>query len=84
MDQLGILGPEKLMDQAVSTAYRYMNEAVRKIDSEFGAGYAKEHPELVAGFIQAASTDFAGSLLAQKLILLTDQIKEAVNLLPEE
>ncbi|HFL5521354.1 TPA: hypothetical protein ACG4A5_002429 [Salmonella bongori] len=30
------------------------------IDKQFGSGYASAHPELVAGFIQAAAIDQAG------------------------
>jgi hypothetical protein len=37
-----------------------MREAVEAIDKQFGDGYAREHPELVAGFMQAAAIDQAG------------------------
>jgi len=32
----------------------YMREAVVRIENEFGAGFAEQHPELIAGFLQAA------------------------------
>jgi hypothetical protein len=34
-----------------------LDEAIRKIDEAFGAGYAKGHPELVAALVQAAAFD---------------------------
>ena len=37
-----------------------MREAVEAIDKQFGTGYASAHPELVAGFMQAAAIDQAG------------------------
>ena len=66
----------KLMDQAPSTISRYMMEAVKMIDLEFGTGYAKEHPELVGAFIQSASIDFASGLIAQSLQYIAESIEE--------
>ena len=37
-----------------------MREAAEVIDKQFGDGYASAHPELVAGFMQAAAIDQAG------------------------
>src|SRR5262249_32002470 len=34
-----------------------LNQAIRRIDEAFGAGYAKGHPELVAALVQAAAFD---------------------------
>lgn len=47
-----------LMKQASGTAQDYMCEGQRKIDQAFGDGYAAEHPELVATFMQVAASDF--------------------------
>ncbi|MCJ1858729.1 hypothetical protein [Klebsiella quasipneumoniae] len=38
----------------------WMREAVEAIDKQFGTGYASAHPELVAGFMQAAAIDQGG------------------------
>ncbi|MDV0652855.1 hypothetical protein RZP13_25975 [Klebsiella quasipneumoniae subsp. similipneumoniae] len=38
----------------------WMREAAEVIDKQFGDGYASAHPELVAGFMQAAAIDQAG------------------------
>lgn len=54
-----------LMFQAPDTAYHYMSKAVQKIDSLFGKGYAKEHPELVCAFMQACAIDFATAMYAK-------------------
>ena len=67
-----------------------LDEAIRKIDEAFGAGYAKGHPELVAALIQAAAFDRvakairsnpAGGDLARKILLaelteLTEDLEE--------
>jgi len=34
-----------------------LDEAIRRIDEAFGAGYAKGHPELVAALVHAAAFD---------------------------
>lgn len=56
-----------LMRQAPMTAQTYLIEAVRCIDTEFGCGYAKEHPELVAAFMQASASDFNFATLAKAI-----------------
>jgi hypothetical protein len=53
-----------LMDQASMTAGTYLSEGVGCIDGMFGEGYAKEHPELVGAFMQAAAMDFAACMKA--------------------
>lgn len=47
--------PDHSADQ---TAVR-LSAAIRAIDAEFGPGYAREHPELVASLVQSASIDAA-------------------------
>lgn len=56
------LTPADLMRQARDTAETYFNQAIRIIDEKFGEGYAKEHPELVAGFMNTAARDFDTSM----------------------
>ena len=46
------------MRQAVITADVYLMGAIKLIDERLGKGYAKEHPELIGAFIQAAALDF--------------------------
>lgn len=48
---------ERLMEQAGDTASSWMYKAVREIDERFGEGFAKKHPELIAGFMQTAGID---------------------------
>lgn len=61
MDQVTATTAE-LMKQASMTASDYMRQAISDIDEEFGEGYAKKHPELVSGMVQAAATDFATAI----------------------
>lgn len=49
---------ETLASQAPKTAADYMAAAVRHIDTQFGAGYAKSNPALVAAFMQTCAQDF--------------------------
>ena len=43
--------------KSVGSTALWMREAVEAIDKQFGSGYAREHSELVAGFMQAAAID---------------------------
>lgn len=65
---------DTLFHQASDTVYTYLTQAVKFIDLTFGDGYAKKHPELVAGFIQAAASDYGHSLIANAIAGLGDKI----------
>lgn len=45
------------MNQAGYTAEHWMKQAIESIDGMFGEGYAKKNPELISGFMIAASND---------------------------
>jgi hypothetical protein len=45
----------------------FLHGAIDGIDGAFGKGYAREHPELVAGYIQAAATVHAGEWISEQL-----------------
>ncbi|SFO00607.1 hypothetical protein SAMN04487859_11314 [Roseovarius lutimaris] len=38
---------------------RHLPEAARAIDAQFGEGYAREHPDLVASLVQSATIEAA-------------------------
>jgi hypothetical protein len=50
--------PEKLVDQAGSTARTYLFDAIKYIDEFLGEGFAKKHPELIGQFMLTAAIDF--------------------------
>lgn len=68
------LTTSELMRQAGGTVQVYLSDAVDMIDMEFGEGYAKKHPELVAQFLTACSIDCVGMVLAQRLDRLKDEL----------
>lgn len=63
-----------LMKQAPMTAAEYFDAGINIIDGRFGKGYAQANPALLAGFIQAASMDFVGSLLSQQVTQLGNMV----------
>jgi hypothetical protein len=61
------------MHQAPSTVSVYLFAAVKEINRCFDDdNYAKEHPDLVAAFIQSSAIDFATAIIAQRLDALCD------------
>lgn len=70
---------DALLRQASMTAADYMREAVREIDGQFGEGYAKQHPELVAVFMTTAAQDFHTALSTGALQDLTDVAESLVE-----
>lgn len=49
-------------NSAMDAVADYLTRAVRVIDAQFGDGYAKANPELVATFIRACAKEY-GSLV---------------------
>jgi hypothetical protein len=78
---------QTLMRQAWMTAADYMDNAVREIDAKFGQGYAEKNPALVAGFMQAAASDFHAAAVgvgAQRISEALDGIGRTVAAEPED
>jgi hypothetical protein len=57
------------------TIDNYLDEAVCRIDKQFGEGYAKNNPMLVAGFIRACADDFNTMMMRQAI----DEASSAIH-----
>lgn len=68
-----------LLRQAPLTADQYMRHAAHLIDEQFGEGYAKKHPELVAAFMRVCAADFNSTTLAKALGAGLDRIASALE-----
>ena len=70
------IGYSELANQASASVSDYLAKAVKHIDEEFGKGYAKENPELVASFVRAAVLDFncAATIISQQ------ELTEAISI----
>jgi hypothetical protein len=64
-----------LMVEAPDTVNFYFECAIERIDNRLGEGYAKEHPELLAGFIQACATELHTAIEARE----TTEVAEAIQ-----
>lgn len=56
---------EKLLEDDIATINHYFFKAITAIDNEFGKGYAKLNPDLVAAYIQAAASCGQASILGK-------------------
>ena len=56
---------DTIIRQASLTAEEYMRAAVSSIDEQFGNGFAKANPVLVAAFMNAAALDGAAMVQAK-------------------
>jgi hypothetical protein len=77
---------EKLTEDAARTAGVYLRRAIENIDSQFGKGYAKSNPLLVAAMIQASAADFqaaqtnvAGHAIADALQTGLERVGDALG-----
>ena len=62
---------ETLFRQALMTAHDYMLKAIHDIDELLGKGYAKQHPELIAAYMQTAAIDFGTAIIARAIETLS-------------
>jgi hypothetical protein len=70
---------ELLMRQASMTAYTHMRSAKDDIDAMFGEGYAKQHPELVGAYTQAAAINFAATFQGNQLEEIAGHLEAIFN-----
>lgn len=56
-----------LVGSAILVAADYMMAGKKEIDDLLGAGYCRDHPELLAAFMQTASIDFAAQAIREVL-----------------
>jgi hypothetical protein len=57
------IGYHDAMVQASGTAQDYLWKAIEMIDNQFGEGYAKKNPGLIAPLVQAQVNDFNNTCL---------------------
>jgi len=62
------------MDQASDTADRYLWKAIDMIDHQFGEGYAKKNPGLIAPLVQAQVDDFNNTCLMGSIWEIAEKI----------
>jgi molybdopterin biosynthesis enzyme MoaB len=54
---------DELTLSAAASTDDFLAAAVRSIDKQMGAGFAKDHPELVAAFLSTASAEYRNAAL---------------------
>ena len=62
------------MEQATRTADRYLWKAIDMIDHQFGEGYAKKNPNLIAPLVQAQVDDFNNTCLMGSIWEVAEKI----------
>lgn len=78
MDPIITADSQTLYEQAIGTTNDYMRHAVETIDELFGKGYATEHPELVAAYMQTAASDLAASIHGKIAERVMQRLADAV------
>ena len=59
----------------IEVTEKHLEVAINEIDSQFGKGYAKEHPELVATYL----TNLAYNLKTAAMVQQSANLKDALN-----
>lgn len=68
--------PDGAVRQAIMTAAHYMTHGSDALDQEFGSGYAKAHPELLAAFMRTCAADFHTAVMKAGLQDIRDAIRD--------
>jgi hypothetical protein len=76
-------GNQTLLRQAPMTANEYLMSVVDHIDQQLGNGYAKQHPELIAAFMQTSAIDLGTAVIARAIESLSDRLVGALNEMQE-
>jgi uncharacterized alpha-E superfamily protein len=58
---------DEAMPESLQAAAEYMRDAVKRIDHEFGDGYAVKHPSLIGAFMQTAAANFHTGVMSSRL-----------------
>jgi hypothetical protein len=61
------------------TANEYLMSAVDHIDQQLGNGSAKQHPELIAAFMQTSAIDLGMAVIARAIESLSNSLVGALN-----
>lgn len=72
----------KLSEDSFNQTKMNFFAAIEIIDKEFGAGYAKANPTLIAAFLQSTSIEFQGVFIAAKIQELSDAIDNVAESIP--
>jgi hypothetical protein len=70
---------ETSIEQTSTTATQYLTRAIEAIDLQLGRGYAIEHPQLIAAFMQTCAIDSVAGPLERGISHLTETIAQAIR-----
>ncbi len=70
---------KKLMEDGAGAASYFLSRAIESIDGQFGAGYSKQHPELVGAFMNAAAKDSAANTISKCIQQHAEELADGLN-----
>jgi hypothetical protein len=57
----------------------YLAAAIAEIDKQLGRGYASEHPQLIAAFVQACTIEAVAGTLEREIRDLAEIVAQAIR-----
>ncbi|MGA8658228.1 MAG: hypothetical protein WB586_18960 [Chthoniobacterales bacterium] len=70
---------DQLETNAVAIAKGYFTASCEGIDTAFGKGFAKDHPELIAAYMRTAAIDLQTLVIARAIEYAADRIAESLR-----
>ena len=70
---------EASIEQPSTIAAQYLARAIEAINLQLGRGYATEHPQLIAAFMQTCAIDSVAGTLECEISHLTETIAQAIR-----
>ncbi|ATH02979.1 hypothetical protein CJU24_14980 [Pseudomonas aeruginosa] len=71
---------DNMLRQAPMAVHDILNAVITDIDSLLGGGYAKEHPDLVAACVKAATSEFNNSAMIVAIQEASERVAGALEL----
>jgi hypothetical protein len=72
-------GVDEYLNMIPTEVGQHLDAAVAEIDNRFGRGYAIEHPQLIAAFMQACAVESVASTFEREISHLTETIAQAIR-----
>jgi hypothetical protein len=79
LENLTAATADKCRGLVLTEAGHYLTAAIAEIDKQLGRGYASEHPQLIAAFMQACAIEAVAGTLEREIRDLAETVAQAIR-----
>jgi hypothetical protein len=79
LEEITAAAADKYRGLVLREAGHYLATAIVEIDKQFGGGYASEHPQLIAAFMQTCAIEAVAGTLEREIRDLAETVALAIR-----